>query len=1614
MTNETTDKLRALLLAAIMIISVVGSSAAAVGTIAADDGSLVGETVDQTTNTVDDTTDTVDETTSTIDDSTGTLDGTTDTVDDTTDTIDDTTDTIDDTTESITDDGSDSTSAESTVDPTTVVERLEGLEDPDSPVASALADELESPEELDQLTDSELVSLLAGFDGVSPDEAVELVHGNITDDSSGFELEASDGAGYEDQFRDSVEEQQPTTEPGNTSRLFEDFDGQLPEGAVSGDDTLQLEAVGDEPLPDQFRLYLTIDGDDVAFDTDQNNLADFDVKVYGSNVVMEDDELAGSNDIRVDQVSEDVVALSFNFEDGTSNVTTPPEAEGVRITNLTFDAAEVDDTSTDTLQWSLTEIRGDRTSGSAAYNLDVVNFDPVFDFHDEFGGENGALTAGADNQRLYGAQNAADPSANERAQNVSVTVNESSEFPDRFTFNLSLSDGSGITFADKLSEEDVNVTSADENVTTDVVHLGSDRIEVAVRGFQADDGSASDLEGQLQGDADFTVEGLRFDATPDATTTNLTWEIGGEEDSYSIEPERLNFAVTSDEPLPRGAANAGNVSVTVDNSDTQSGSFYEAGNEMQITIPEAYSDDLSFDRSAAIQSDDVENVSITENEIAFTVGQDIGNDDASIVEFVGDQFQNPYFDVPDEFTSGTEIELSGIQFNVSGVDETKGEDAELTSGLTFQYESGLNGGDEITVESDGTPIETLVPAVTTTPEGPAVLSPNEDNQSASVPVNVTIQDTEGGQINATEDIVVGIDGAVSFNDSQELATKGNIPVKDVTVNDNQIVVDVDEFFLDSTTAGDSLTLYSEDGDGIAFDAAESGSGTLTVQTSPGDEAVVQTTETELLVTDQEMVVDTDAISAGVDTNVSVTVVDENGNAVDDGTVSVDGPGVSDESQTNENGVAEFTLNPDGAGEITFTYEDDTGEPIEQKKIDSTVSIDVQPQRVPVDQESSVTVTLNGAANESLEGVTLDVDADEGIGYNDAKSDDATDEDGQAELVFEPTDNDSLATISFTTLETNVTVEASETGLAVDTDYVEVGETQPVEVTVIGGASDSVPVTASGSALEDSEQQDIDVGETGTFQVSPEFRGEINFTRDDIENASETVETVDMEVPDEIDVGETTNVTVEVFEGRSPADDLETVEASGNASDTNESVQNGAATLSLAPDDEGSIEVTATGNGYEINDTISASLPKLVVEPNTVTVGSKTNVTVTIEEVDDDVVSNEPISVEDPNGILTNDSEVQSETGTDGEAYLTLEATEAGSVTIDAPDTQVEPATVTFEENSSNESPPSEGDEEEEPDTGGDTGGGIGGGGGGGGGAAPVPSPDFNVTDVTLAVNEIECGETVDVTVTVANEGDADGEYDVRVKANTVTVENETVGVAAGETVEVTIPVTFYHTGKRTISVDGVKGGKLVVQKIEPEDVPDSTVDADAQPVVDMDDDVNGTVVEFDENVTVDALVFPNASNGTATVADLEELPANLSVAPGVLVQAMEITVPEELENQSATIRLSLSAEQYDGDPDRIHLARFNDDSWQVLEPTSVEESDGELVYEFQTPGFSTFAVFAQEPDDTQSTTTQSTATDTGGAAEEAGMGTFSIVAFAVVAVIAALLAVAGARIYRQN
>jgi len=161
-----------------------------------------------------------------------------------------------------------------------------------------------------------------------------------------------------------------------------------------------------------------------------------------------------------------------------------------------------------------------------------------------------------------------------------------------------------------------------------------------------------------------------------------------------------------------------------------------------------------------------------------------------------------------------------------------------------------------------------------------------------------------------------------------------------------------------------------------------------------------------------------------------------------------------------------------------------------------------------------------------------------------------------------------------------------------------------------------------------------------------------------------------------------------------------------------------------------------------------------------------------------------------------------------------------------------------------------------------------------------------------------------------------------------------------------------------------------------------------------------------------------------------------------MIRAMTIEVPEELENESATITMSADADSLDADAERVVLGHYDDGDgeWDTLETTVSESESGELTFEATTPGFSLFAVqttqstptptAAPTPSGTEGTATPAdteteTPTPTAAPGDDAGgdgplneaagltqsMETSVLLGTAIAAL---LLVVSGIRLYRRN
>ncbi|GAI11022.1 unnamed protein product, partial [marine sediment metagenome] len=99
--------------------------------------------------------------------------------------------------------------------------------------------------------------------------------------------------------------------------------------------------------------------------------------------------------------------------------------------------------------------------------------------------------------------------------------------------------------------------------------------------------------------------------------------------------------------------------------------------------------------------------------------------------------------------------------------------------------------------------------------------------------------------------------------------------------------------------------------------------------------------------------------------------------------------------------------------------------------------------------------------------------------------------------------------------------------------------------------------------------------------------------------------------------------------------------------------------------------------------------------------------------------------------------------------------------------------------------------------------------------APVVVPPepaaFSVSYLSVSPRlEVEPGETVTITVSVANTGGESGSYTLVLKIDGVKEAEERVTIAAGESQDVSFSVTRDEPGTYSVSVDGLSGGFTVI------------------------------------------------------------------------------------------------------------------------------------------------------------------------------------------------------------
>ena len=96
-------------------------------------------------------------------------------------------------------------------------------------------------------------------------------------------------------------------------------------------------------------------------------------------------------------------------------------------------------------------------------------------------------------------------------------------------------------------------------------------------------------------------------------------------------------------------------------------------------------------------------------------------------------------------------------------------------------------------------------------------------------------------------------------------------------------------------------------------------------------------------------------------------------------------------------------------------------------------------------------------------------------------------------------------------------------------------------------------------------------------------------------------------------------------------------------------------------------------------------------------------------------------------------------------------------------------------------------------------------------AVGAKRPDFDTYWADVDADAVETGSTVTVSGRVTNQGGADGVYVARLSIDGEVVEERAVTVAAGGTRQVNFRIQLARPGDRSISIEGVHAGEVVVR-----------------------------------------------------------------------------------------------------------------------------------------------------------------------------------------------------------
>jgi PGF-pre-PGF domain-containing protein len=139
-------------------------------------------------------------------------------------------------------------------------------------------------------------------------------------------------------------------------------------------------------------------------------------------------------------------------------------------------------------------------------------------------------------------------------------------------------------------------------------------------------------------------------------------------------------------------------------------------------------------------------------------------------------------------------------------------------------------------------------------------------------------------------------------------------------------------------------------------------------------------------------------------------------------------------------------------------------------------------------------------------------------------------------------------------------------------------------------------------------------------------------------------------------------------------------------------------------------------------------------------------------------------------------------------------------------------------------------------------------------AKGAAQPDMQVTDASVEPTTITTSDSVEVTATIENTGNAQGSFDAVLQIDGSDVSTQSVTVNAGQTTTVTFDHTFDATGDYTVAVSGTDAGTVEVTAEDTDTTTTpTTTTTTTTPTDDQDDDDDGGNLPLIIGITVVAI-----------------------------------------------------------------------------------------------------------------------------------------------------------------